>query len=206
MKRIREQTVRLERPRWGNRERIVTAAGLAVFFAVFLYWWCTTAHSPAARAAACVSAALFAGVAVRLVPGAFRAFWDGEAAAAGPAEDRRAERLRTGRVFVSLLAVQAGVLLLVWIVRLSLGYRESFLESLSFWHVGDSDHYLDIARDWYLSEGDWSRLVQLVFLPGYPCVLRLVASVCGDFLAGGGTDLDGQLCCRGRGAVPAAAA
>ena len=50
----------------------------------------------------------------------------------------------------------------------------------SFWTSLDSRHYLDIARDGYIAQGDYDRMVQLVFFPGYPVAVRLLS-----FLLGG---------------------
>lgn len=58
-------------------------------------------------------------------------------------------------------------------LRKILGYDETVGGYVRFWLCTDSQHYMDIARDWYLSDGEWDRLVQLVFLPGYPIVVRL---------------------------------
>lgn len=136
-----------------------------------------------------VSAALFAMVCLRFVPEWMR-FWDKEPVvnsfndvetAKSHAQPQHAEL----KIFAVLLLVNTVVVLLVYCLRLMLGYRESFLESLKFWTCTDSQHYLDIARDWYLSEGKWDRLVQLVFLPGYPLVVRLLNYIINNFLYSG---------------------
>ena len=70
-------------------------------------------------------------------------------------------------------------------MRKILGYDETVGGYVRFWLCTDSQHYMDIARDWYLSDGKWDRLVQLVFLPGYPVVVRLFSYLTGDCLAAG---------------------
>ena len=57
--------------------------------------------------------------------------------------------------------------------------------AIEFWRCLDSGHYLDITREWYLSEGDRGRVVQLVFLPGYPlAVYPLYRILNNDVIAG----------------------
>lgn len=77
------------------------------------------------------------------------------------------------------------IIVIVYILRRIFGCTDGFFDALDFWTCTDSGHYLDIARDWYLSEGSVDRLVQLVFLPGYPVVVRLVTAVTGDGLIAG---------------------
>lgn len=72
-----------------------------------------------------------------------------------------------------MFLVNLSVIVAAFLLRRIIGYQETFVDSLEFWTCTDSYHYLAIARDWYLSEGDVDRLVQLVFLPGYPIVVRL---------------------------------
>ena len=63
--------------------------------------------------------------------------------------------------------------------------RSTWESYKNFWLCLDSGHYVDIARDWYLSEGIRDRLVQLVFLPGYPIAIRLVNFLIGDYVVSG---------------------
>lgn len=77
------------------------------------------------------------------------------------------------------------IIVIVYILRRIFGCTDGFFDALDFWTCTDSGHYLDIARDWYLSEGSVDRLVQLVFLPGYPVAVRLVTAVTGDGLIAG---------------------
>ena len=69
---------------------------------------------------------------------------------------------------------------LVYLIRRWEGNAQSFFDSLSVWTSLDSRHYLDIARDGYIAQGDYDRMVQLVFFPGYPVAVRLLS-----FLLGG---------------------
>ena len=80
-----------------------------------------------------------------------------------------------------------------------MGHPGGFWQTLDFWTCTDSRHYLDIARDWYLSEGSIDRLVQLVFLPGYPLLVRAVMGITGDALTAG--LLASALCFAGAGVL-----
>ena len=161
----------------------ISGAALLALGALFVLWWRATPGVTApGRIAALLSAALFAAVGLRFVP-RWMDFWR-------DAPELCAEKLDAPphfslKLFFSLLAVDAAVILLVYLLRVALGYRESFVDALQFWTCTDSQHYLDIARDWYLSEGPWDRLVQLVFLPGYPIAVRAAAAVVGDYLYAG---------------------
>lgn len=169
--------------RYKRPELWVSAIGLLVLTALVGYWWYTTPGVTAlGHAAAVLSAALFAAVCLRFVP-QWMAFWRDAPALTAP-ESGEPPHFSL-KLFFVLLAVDAAVILLVYLLRVMLGYRESFADALQFWTCTDSQHYLDIARDWYLSEGPWDRLVQLVFLPGYPLAVRAMALVTGDYLCAG---------------------
>ena len=175
----------------------LSAGGLAALCAVFALWWAGTAYGAAERAAAALSAALYAGVALRFVP-AWTQFWREETLSAPP-EDRDEPRRMEIKIFLCFLAYAAAVVLAVYFIRRMAGNNEGFVEGLSFWTGTDSRHYLDIARDWYLSEGELDRLVQLVFLPGYPLAIRLVHLLIPDWL--GAAMLCSALCFAGAGSV-----
>ena len=89
------------------------------------------------------------------------------------------------RIFALIIIWDVVILILGFVLRKILGYDETVGGYVRFWLCTDSQHYMDIARDWYLSDGEWDRLVQLVFLPGYPVVVRLFSYLTGDCLAAG---------------------
>ena len=89
------------------------------------------------------------------------------------------------RIFALIIIWDVLMLALGFVLRRLLGYDESAGGYIRFWLCTDSRHYMDIARDWYLSDGEWDRLVQLVFLPGYPVIVRLFAYIIGNELAAG---------------------
>lgn len=195
----------------------ISLAGLMALAAGFALWLRGARYGPWGYAAAAASVLGFAALGLRFVPEWMR-FWRPEGddpLAAAPAREGK----RAARIFLSLLAFDLLVLLAVWALRSLLGYGGSLAQNLAFWAGGlDSRHYLDIARDWYLSEGDWDRLVQLVFLPGYPLAIRLMHLLVPDWtaaallvsalsFAGGGTllyrllrlDLSPETACRAVG-------
>ncbi len=156
----------------------ITATSVcAVLLAAFILWWRETSCGAVPRLAALLSAGLFAAAAVRIISHAVDTF-PPEETQTDEAEEPRCFMLR---IFVFGLAVDLAWLVLVFLLRRLFGYSGS----LEFWECLDSGHYLDIAEDWYLSEGDWDRLVQLVFLPGFPLAVRLAAKIVGSTLYAG---------------------
>ena len=96
-------------------------------------------------------------------------------------------------------ALDLALLLLTWGVRALAGRPETLTQALEFWRCLDSRHYLDIARDGYIAAGERDRVVQLVFLPGYPLVVRAVMLlVPSDICAG---LLTSAVCFAGAGCV-----
>lgn len=149
------------------------ALGLAALAALFVLWCVRTPglSVPGGIAAGC-SAALFAAVGLRFVPAWVRFWQRGDAA---PAAVPAAEPAHmSARIFAALLALDLVLLLLTWGIRALAGQSETLTQALEFWRCTDSRHYLDIARDGYIAAGDPDRVVQLVFLPGYPLVVRAV--------------------------------
>ena len=103
------------------------------------------------------------------------------------------------RIFTALLALDLALLLLTWGIRALAGQPETITQALEFWRCLDSRHYLDIARDGYISAGERDRVVQLVFLPGYPLAVRaMMLLVPSDICAG---LLTSALCFAGAGCV-----
>lgn len=173
------------------------ALGLAALAALFVLWCVHTPDLTAAGgiAAGC-SAALFAAVGLRFVPAWVR-FWQREDAA--PAVPAQEPEHMAARIFTALLALDLALLLLTWGIRALAGRPETFTQALEFWRCLDSRHYLDIARDGYISAGERDRVVQLVFLPGYPLVVRAVMLLIPSDICAG--LLTSALCFAGAGCV-----
>lgn len=173
------------------------ALGLAVLAALFVLWCARTPglSVPGGIAAGC-SAALFAAVGLRFVPAWVRFWQRGDDAPAVPA----AEPAHHGCTHFRYAArARSRPALLTWGIRTLAGQPETLTQALEFWRGTDSRHYLDIARDGYLAAGDHDRVVQLVFLPGYPLVVRAVMLlVPSDICAG---LLTSALCFAGAGCV-----
>ena len=161
-------------------EKLISVLGTAALSAVFALWCAVSRYSAAGYAAAGLSTALMLALCLLLVP-RWCAFW------------RKNEPERLGetdggecaRIFALIVIWDVLMLVLGFVLRKVLGYDESAGGYIRFWLCTDSRHYMDIARDWYLSDGEWDRLVQLVFLPGYPVIVRLFAYITGNELAAG---------------------
>ena len=179
----------------GKTEKIIIIAGSAALAALFALWFVGADYSAAGTIAAIICAALFYAVCFRFVPVWLESWRGKEEISLRPEEGKRTEL----RIFLAFLAWDIVIILLAYLLRVFLGYRESFSQYLGFWTCTDSKHYLDIARDWYLSEGSMDRLVQLVFLPGYPIAVRLLNVLIGNYLISGLTV--SALCFAGAGCV-----
>lgn len=156
--------------------KLLCGVFLAVLAGLFGYWWYAGGgETGAGRYSAAVSVVLFGAVGLRFLAGWTESWFVPQS----PLQPLPKQERRTGLwVFFCFLLADIAMLVLVYLLRQAAGSQDSFLQSLSFWTCLDSSHYLDIARDGYLSYGSWDRLVQLVFLPGYPALVALVAK-CG---------------------------
>ena len=173
---------------------LISALGLLALGLLYILWLRSyPSYSNWGRLAALGSTLLFAVLGLCFVP-RWVAFWSpGEPLPAAP-DTEEPPRMQV-RLFGWLLAFDLLILILAWLLRRAMG----FAGTLDFWTCTDSRHYLDIARDWYLSEGSRDRLVQLVFLPGYPVAVRLAALVVRNELRAG--LLVSALCFAGAGCV-----
>lgn len=151
----------------------VSCVGVIAVALMFLLWWGKFSYySAGARIAAILSAGLFVCVGIRFAPELVR-FWS----AGEPLKENLNTDAKPGflpKLFLALLGWDLLVLLAAWPLRILLHGETSLANSMTAWICGDGVHYLDIARDWYLSEGSIDRLVQLVFLPAYPLLVRLL--------------------------------
>ncbi len=162
-------------------ERLISALGTAALCAVFAVWCAQSSYSAVGYIAAAVSMLLMLWLCLKFVP-VWCEFWRcPERELSAPKSDADV----CVRIFAAILVWDALILLLGFVLRRALGYSESVGEYFDFWLCTDSRHYMDIARDWYLSEGSIDRLVQLVFLPGYPVVVRIASYLTGSVLSAG---------------------
>lgn len=176
-------------------QKIISALGLAALCAAFCLWWSNTSYSLSGRIAATASILMFAVVCLRFVPG-FVSFL----------REKQPEAIRSDgddgvcvKIFFAILLWDLLLIFAVFFIRRIRGSGDSLLGSLDYWLYLDSHHYLDIARDWYLSEGELDRLVQLVFLPGYPVAVRLMHLLVPDYTIAG--FLVSMLCFGGSGCM-----
>ncbi len=161
-------------------EKLISALGTAALCAVFALWCAVSNYGAAGYTAAVLSALLMLALCLLFVP-RWCAFWR----KSEPETLGKADSGECARIFALIMIWDAAILVLGFVLRKLLGYDESAGEYVRFWLCTDSRHYMDIARDWYLSDGEWDRLVQLVFLPGYPVIVRLFAYLIGNELAAG---------------------
>ena len=154
----------------------LSALGLLALAGAYLFWLLRRGGiAPLPLLLSLLSAGLFAWVGLYTVP-EWLSFWSvpPEAAAVREKDEPRFMGLR---IFVCLLLVDLGYLGLTILIRRLFGQDTD----MSFWLCADSLHYQQIAQDWYLSEGIRDRIVQLVFLPGYPVAMRLVHLLVPDY-------------------------
>lgn len=163
-------------------EILISAGGIAVLSVIFALWCSTVSYGVVGLTAAVVSAIAFAAVCLRFVPVWVSAWSDGEPFL--QADDTRYPQI-CAQIFTAVVLWDVLIIAAVYILRRIFGSTDGFFDALDFWTCTDSGHYLDIARDWYLSEGSMDRLVQLVFLPGYPVIVRLFSAMTGDTLVAG---------------------
>lgn len=162
-------------------EKLISALGTAALAAAFAVWCAGSNNGALGVSAAAVSALLMLTLCLRFVPVWCEAWRTGlQASRKEPCGGRVC-----AKIFAAVLLWAAFILLLGYALRSAFGRTESFAQYLEFWRCTDSRHYLDIAEDWYLSAGEWDRLVQLVFLPGYPVVVRALSFVTGNYLYAG---------------------
>lgn len=199
---------------YGKVESLISAGGILVLGALFINWLFSGSAGLAGTLAALISLVLFIWLCLRFVP-VWVAAWRGRELPVAPdASEAEQPHIRL-RLFLSLLLFCIGMTLLVWLIRLAQGSGESYYESLNYWTYTDSHHYLDIARDGYISAADvpgliergvfadedaaWDRLVQLVFLPGYPVAVGLMYLLVRDYLLA--AFLVSALCFSGAGCL-----
>lgn len=163
-------------------EILISAGGIAVLSAIFALWCSKADYSVVGTTAAVLAAVGFSAVCLRFVPVWVSAWSDGEPFL--QADDTRYPHI-CAQIFTAVVLWDVLIIAAVYILRRIFGSTDGFFDALDFWTCTDSGHYLDIARDWYLSEGSMDRLVQLVFLPGYPVIVRLFSAMTGDTLVAG---------------------
>ena len=149
---------------------LISGAGITLLLFWLIRWYFENpARAFPQMAAAVVSVLLFAVVGLLAVQ-RWADFWSSEIE---PDADE-SSAVSGWKVFLALIAWDVLILFLAWPLRCLLNGNMTLQQSMEAWVSGDSYHYLCIAKDWYLSSGEIDRIVQLVFLPGYPILIRVV--------------------------------
>ena len=158
----------------------ICGAGLALLAALFLWWLRGAGNIAAAElCAALLSLLLFAALCLRFVPQWFSLWF-------GPAAPELADHeFPLFKILMLGLLCAAAHFAAVWGILYYVNQGVALRQYLDFWRCADAYHYLCIARDWYLPEGDLDRVVQLVFLPGYPIAVRIALALIGDDVLAG---------------------
>ncbi len=170
---------------------LFTSVPLIVLFSAFAEWVLTDApHDPLAIIAAAISAFLFALLGIRFIP-QWMAAWSRKPWLPVRAEiGRRSARKQRMHPFVQLVFYLALLRVLLFILAyliylLRMGYVGGLFDNLDIWNqLGtDSQHYLNIAENGYVSTGD-DRLL-IVFFPLFPYLVRLFNFVFDNYLVSG---------------------
>lgn len=147
---------------------LISGAGITLLLFWLIRWYFENpARAFPQMAAAVVSVLLFAVVGLLAVQ-RWADFWSSEIE---PDADE-SSAVSGWKVFLALIAWDVLILFLAWPLRCLFNGSMTLQQSMEAWVSGDSYHYLCIAKDWYLSSGEIDRIVQLVFLPGYPILIR----------------------------------
>lgn len=170
---------------------LFTSVPLIVLFAAFAEWVFTKApKDPLAVFAAALSAFLFALLGIRFIPQWMAAWSRKPWLPPRVQEGKRSARKQRMHPMLQLIFYLAlfRVLLFVLTYVLSLingEYSGGLFDSLGIWNqLGtDSQHYLNIAQNGYVSTGD-DRLL-IVFFPLYPYLVRLFHYVFENYLVSG---------------------
>jgi hypothetical protein len=175
-------------------ERLLDAIFLALLVALFSYWLFsgliagapqkllgvvvapTTQLTVAAIVMAALVCALFGVLGVFMI-GAVFSSWNGQIdIAISDGLGRRSRRLFYRHPWAKLILCVLAARLLVYTAAYILytsanGYQGGLLDTLPLWLKGDAPHYLGIAENWYVTEGD--PRFHIVFFPLYPICVRI---------------------------------
>ncbi|MBQ5991951.1 MAG: hypothetical protein IJL62_05315 [Clostridia bacterium] len=169
--------IRCRIPAW-----IVSIAGTLGLGTAFVLWLIGERPAAAGAIAAACSLVLFVIGCIRFVPG-FLAFFTER-------DDTLSDDPEPKHILPAVAALAFAVeVLLFGIAALALFLRNgsgfTLRSTVEIWRSLDSAHYLDIMREWYIDDGDWGRVVQLVFLPGYPLAVYPFYRILGSDIGAG---------------------
>lgn len=162
-----------------RRRWFFTGICLAALLAIFIRWWLKTppVSLPAAFSSV-FAAALFAIIGIRFIPLWMEA-WSGSKDYTPVIKIGYKLYLKIfSAAFLSRLLILALSLLIRYIIG---SVSDPFSAFKEIWTSGDGLHYVDIAQNWYRSEGRIDDIVRLVFLPMYPILIKGVAYITGHY-------------------------
>ena len=159
------ETIETQRRKYPIPALIISGGGILVLSVAFLYWLMFSDPSTPGVCAAIASLGLFILGCWRFVPN-WLTFWKGREDAAAIEKSEPKHML----LWIVMLTLAVEALLFLGVnAALMIGDRAFSLKGgMWIWRHLDSQHYLDITREWYVFGEEWARTVQLVFLPGYP--------------------------------------
>lgn len=175
------ETIETPKPKRNILAPLISICGALTLVVAFVLWHVRSHPSACGIAAASVSLGLFIFGCWRFVPG-WLTFWSA-------AEEKPVGSDEPKHVLLYIAVISVAVeLLLFFGVELALaGERGMFSveNGMWIWRCLDSQHYLDITREWYVFGEEWGRTVQLVFLPGYPLAVYPLYRLFGNDLYAG---------------------
>lgn len=169
---------------------ILTAIFIAALSGFYFYWLFTVSgRSAVALLLSAAAFVLFTLIGAGAIRDVFRS-WDGTpeislAAGLGKRSLRAGHRHPLIRLFLALLLVRLAVYIVAYMLfTMQKGYQGPLFDTLStIWLKGDAPHYLGIADNWYVTEGD--PRFHIVFFPLYPILVRIVNLLFNNTFASG---------------------
>lgn len=164
-------------PAWG-----ISIAGTLGLGTAFVLWLIGERPAVTSAIAAACSLALFVIGCIRFVPGFLTFFTERDDVLSDDPEPKHILPAVTMLAF-AVEVLLFGIAALALFLRNGNGF--TLRSTVEIWRSLDSAHYLDIMREWYISDGDWGRVVQLVFLPGYPLAVYPFYRILGTDIGAG---------------------
>ncbi len=143
-----------------------------LFLGVYIYWLVTNNskyewYSVVAGAASCT---LFLLCALKFVPMLTKA-WSKDSFYSGAEHKTPYEK-------IALMFLISRIIIFI----LPLVFNAIFSRNTSYYNIwvqGDSPHYIDIAKEWYVTEGDAKFFI--VFFPMYPILIKALSFITGEY-------------------------
>lgn len=169
-------------------DKLLSTIFLAVLGAGFLWWAFTTATlTILGLLAAILCLCLFAWYGLKLIPQLLN-YWGGiPYSQPEPTLGARSLRWKARhpwlRILILVILSRIAIYVLAYLFDLLLyDYQGGLLNRLSaIWLKGDAPHYLGIAENWYVTEGD--PRFHIVFFPLYPLLIKACSFLTGESFA-----------------------